>query len=81
MGKTEGKKRTTERVRQAPQWVRMLTGKRVSSLSALMSMEEAQEAAPIRVRAPVSECSSIVLVRCVTTPGPVRSAPRIQHRF
>lgn len=71
------KKRTTERVREAPQWVRTLTGKRVSSLSAPMSVEEAHEAAPMSVRAPASECSSIVLVRCVTTPGPVRSASEL----
>lgn len=39
-----------------------------------MSVQEAQEAALTSVRAPASECSSIVLVRCVSAPGPVRSA-------
>lgn len=66
--------RTTASARHAPSVVRTFIGKRVSSFRAPISVQEAHEAALTNERAPASECSSIVFVRCVSAPGPVRSA-------
>ena len=65
--------RTTESTTSSPLCTRMLSGKRLSARLP-SSVQVAQAAAPRTRRVPASACRNMLFVRCVSAPGPDRSA-------
>ena len=65
--------RTTESTTSSPLCTRTVSGKRLSARLP-SSVQVAQAAAPRTRRVPASACRNMLFVRCVSAPGPDRSA-------
>ena len=68
-----GRERTTDRTTCSPVWHFTVSGKRLSFWDP-SNVYVAQAAAPISDLAPARVCRNMLLVRCVSAPGPDLSA-------